>query len=108
MEERNTGRPTVRPHFSPQLVFLLFSKRIIFFWMRLMYCAQYFVNSTLAPVLLIRGRLKSVADVLKGVRNNGFAQSRWEALLRVLGCCLSSWSLWPHFFPFTLEMSGFP
>ena len=29
------------------------------------YCAQYFVNSSLAPVLLFRRRLKSVADVLK-------------------------------------------
>ena len=34
------------------------------------HCAQYFVNSSLAPVLLFRRRLKSVADVLKvlGVR----------------------------------------
>ena len=45
------------------------------------HCAQYFVNSSLAPVLLFRGRLKSVADVLKGIRNIVFAQSRWEALL---------------------------
>ena len=42
---------------------------------------QYFVNASLAPVLLFRRRLKSVADVLKGIRNNGFPQSRWEALL---------------------------
>ena len=28
--------------------------------------AQYFVNSSLAPVLLFRRRLKSVADVLQG------------------------------------------
>ena len=28
------------------------------------HCAQYFVNSSLAPVVLFRGRLKSVADVL--------------------------------------------
>ena len=46
------------------------------------HCAQYFVNSSLAPVLVFRGRLKSVADVLKGIRNKGFTQSRWEALLR--------------------------
>ena len=26
-------------------------------------------------------RLKSVADVLKGIRNKGFTQSRWDALL---------------------------
>ena len=35
------------------------------------HCAQYFVNSSLAPVLLFR---KSVADVLKGIRSRGFTQ----------------------------------
>ena len=35
---------------------------------------QHFVNSSLAPVLLVRRRLKSVADVLKGIRNHGFTQ----------------------------------
>ena len=44
------------------------------------HCAQYFVNSFLAPVLLFRRRLKSVADVLKGIRSKGFSQSRWDAL----------------------------
>ena len=44
--------------------------------------AQYFVNSSLALVVLFRRRLKSVADVLQGISGNGFAQSRWEALLR--------------------------
>ena len=39
------------------------------------HCAQYFVNSSLAPVVLFRTRLQSVADVLKGIRNNGFTQS---------------------------------
>ena len=43
--------------------------------------AQYFVNSSLAPVLLFRRRLKSLADVLRGIRNHGFSQSRCEALL---------------------------
>ena len=43
--------------------------------------AQHFVNSSLAPVLLFRWRLKSVADVLSGIRNHGFTQARWEALL---------------------------
>ena len=43
--------------------------------------AHYFVNSSLAPVLLSRGRLKSVADVLKGIRSRGYTQSRWEASL---------------------------
>ena len=33
------------------------------------YCAQYFVDSSLAPVVLFRRRLKSVADVLKGIRS---------------------------------------
>ena len=32
-------------------------------------------------MLLFRRRLKSVADVLKGIRNRGFCQSRWNALL---------------------------
>ena len=45
------------------------------------HCAQHFINSSLSPVLLFRRRLKSVADVLKGIRNKGFSQSRWNALL---------------------------
>ena len=40
-------------------------------------CAQYFVNSSLAPVVLFRRRLKSVADVLNGIRSRGFTQPRW-------------------------------
>ena len=36
-------------------------------------------------MLLFRGRLKSVADVLKGIRSKGFTQSRWDALLRYWG-----------------------
>ena len=48
-------------------------------------CAQYFVNSSLSPLLLFRWRLKSVADVLKGIRSKGFTQSRWDALLRYWG-----------------------
>ena len=46
-----------------------------------MHCAHHFVNSFLAPVVLFRRRLKSVADVLKGIRSKGFTQSRWDALL---------------------------
>ena len=46
-----------------------------------MHCAQYFVNSSLAPAVLFRRRLMSVADVLKGIRSEGFTQSRWDALL---------------------------
>ena len=49
------------------------------------HCAQFFVNSSLSPVLLFRRRLESVADVLKGVRSKGFTQSRWDALLRYWG-----------------------
>ena len=49
------------------------------------HCAQYFVNSSLSPVLIFRRRLKSVADVLKGFRSKGFTQSRWDALLRYWG-----------------------
>ena len=36
-------------------------------------------------MLLFRRRLKSVADVLKGVRSKGFTHSRWDALLRYWG-----------------------
>ena len=43
--------------------------------------AQYFVNSSLALVLLLRRRIKSVADVLKGIRQDGFSQGGWDALL---------------------------
>ena len=46
-----------------------------------MHCAQYFVNSSLARVVLFRRRRKSVADVLKGIRSGSFTQSRWDALL---------------------------
>ena len=42
----------------------------------------FFVNSSLAPVLLFRRRFKSVADVLKGIRQNGFSPSKWEAIDR--------------------------
>ena len=48
-------------------------------------CAQFFVNSSLSPVLLFRRRLKSVADVLKGIRIKGFTQARWDALLGYWG-----------------------
>ena len=44
--------------------------------------AQFFVNSSLAPVLLFRRRLKSVADALKGIKSHGFSRSRWGAVLR--------------------------
>ena len=43
------------------------------------HCAQYFVHSSLSPVLLFRRRLKSVADVLKGIKSKGFTQSRWDS-----------------------------
>ena len=52
------------------------------------HCAQYFVDSSLAPVVLFRRRLKSVADVLKGIRNNGFTQSRSGALLSIGSLCV--------------------
>ena len=48
-------------------------------------CAQFFVHSSLSPVLLFRRRLKSVADVLKGIRDKGFTQSRWDALVGFWG-----------------------
>ena len=46
---------------------------------------SFFVNSSLSPVLLFRRRLKSVADVLKGIRSKGFTQSRWDALIGYWG-----------------------
>ena len=46
------------------------------------HCFLYFVNSSLSPVLLFRRRLKSVADVLKGIRSRGFSQAGWDALLK--------------------------
>ena len=66
------------------------------------HCAQYFVHSSLCPVLLFRRRLKSVADVLKGIRSKGFTQSRWDALSRLLGCGVSSRSLWSCLLPWSL------
>ena len=48
--------------------------------------AQFFVNSSLTPVLLFRRRLKSVADV----QQHGFTQTWRNSLHRVLGCRLSS------------------
>ena len=42
--------------------------------------AQYFVNSSLARVLVLRRRDKSVADVPQGIRQNCFSQERWDAL----------------------------
>ena len=56
------------------------------------HCARYFVNSSLSPVLLFRRRLKSVADVLKGIRSKGFSQSRlYVVMVRVV--------LFPHLIP---------
>ena len=42
--------------------------------------AWYFVNSSLAPVLLLRQRVKSSAPVLEFIRQHVFSQSRWDAL----------------------------
>ena len=55
--------------------------------------AQFFANSSLAPVLVLRRRLKSVADVLERNRGSGFSQARWVALCDRWRCCLSSWSM---------------
>ena len=70
-------------------------------------CAQFFVHSSLSPVLLFRRRLKSVADVLKGIKNKGFTQSKWHALIRYWGAVcrhgpcgpissLHPWDNWLH------------
>ena len=85
--------------------------------MMMLISAQYFVNSSLSPVLLFRRRLKSVADVLKGIRNKGFIQSRWNALLGFWGAVcrhgacgpLTSLHLWDNGIPqiFMVSISGF-
>ena len=70
-------------------------------------CAQFFVNSSLSPVLLFRRRLKSVAGVPKGIRDKGFTQARWDALVGFWeavcrhGPCgpissLHPWDTWLH------------
>ena len=75
--------------------------------------SQFFVNSSLAPVLLFRWRLKSVADVLRGVQQHGFTQTRWNALHRYWGAVcrqgpcgpvgtLEPWVDWIH-----LDLHGF-
>ena len=72
-----------------------------------MHCAQYFVNSSLAPVVLFRRRLKSVADVLKGNKSKGFSQSRSNALLGYWeAVCLMVRVVQP--LPFTPGTSEFP
>ena len=69
--------------------------------------AQYSVKSSPARVLLFRWRLKSVADVLKGIRMFGFTQSDLEALLSYWDavclygpcgpiCSLHPWDGWVH------------
>ena len=45
-------------------------------------CAQFFTNSSLAPVLLFRRRLKSVADALNRIKQHGITPGRWDALFR--------------------------
>ena len=81
------------------------------------HCAQYFVNSSLAPVILSRRRLKSVAGVLKGIMNNVLTQSRWEALVGYWDavcrhgpcgpiCSLHPWDAWiPPDYPWLLQVA---
>ena len=71
------------------------------------HCAQYFVNSSLSPVLLFRRRLKSVADVLNGIRNKGFTQSRWDALLGFWDAACRHGPCVVLFPPFILGTVGF-
>ena len=71
------------------------------------HCAQYFVGSSLALVLLFRRRLKSVADVLKGAKSQGFTQTRldvllgyWRAVCRHGSCGpISSLHPWDNWIP---------
>ena len=69
------------------------------------HCTQYFVNSTLSPVLPFRRRLKSVPDVLEGIRSKWFTQSRLLFWVTVrLYVVMVRVVLFPHFIP---EMFGF-
>ena len=42
---------------------------------------ENFINSSFAPVILFRRRLRSVGDVLKGIMKHGFTTARWQALM---------------------------
>ena len=70
------------------------------------HCTQFFVNSSLSPVLLFRRRLKSVADVLKGIRSKGLTQSRWDALIRCWDAVCRHGSVWSCFFSSSLGKLG--
>ena len=75
--------------------------------------APFFVESSLAPVLLFRWRIKSVADVQKGIRQHGFTQKRWVAVQRYwlavrrhgLGGPISSLDPWDGWIPLTCMAS---
>ena len=68
------------------------------------HCAQYFVNSSLSPVVLFRRRLKSVADVLLGVR---VLLSPGGMLFWVIGRLYVVMVRVVLFSPFVPETSGF-
>ena len=80
-------------------------------------CAQFFVHTSLSPVLLFRRRLKSVADVLKDIRDKGFTQNRWDALVGFWGAVcrhgpcgpISSLHPWDNWLPLIcmVFISGF-
>ena len=53
------------------------------------------VYSSLAPVLLLRRRVKSVSDVLKGIWTHGFSQGRWDALLGRWKAVCDQGPCWP-------------
>ena len=68
--------------------------------------AQFFVNSSLAPVLLFRRRLKPVADALKGIKQHGLGQTGWDALRRYWGLCVVR-ALVGQFVPWSPGRVGF-
>ena len=70
--------------------------------------AQSFVNSSLVPVLLCRWRLKSVADVLKGIRNTWVYSVQVGGFAEVIGMQFVVMVLEAPFVPFNLGMSGSP
>ena len=70
--------------------------------------AQFFANSSLAPDLLFRRRLKSVADALKGIKPAWFYYGQIGCSFSVLGRGLSSGSLWAGSLPGALGTLDLP
>ena len=70
--------------------------------------AQYFVNSSLAPVVLFRRRLMSVADVVKGISGVRILLSPGGVLFWVTGRLYVVMVRVLLSLPLILRISGFP